>query len=262
MFKCEQCGKVLWTQYERIPDGETVCVDCFNKYLGEKQSRQIKERNQRIQQLYDSLEKKNLHNILNNFMQKYHNNIDEKLPKLIKLLDLKYKTTVDRDIFVDVLWQIKNEYDEKRELDEFEKEITGDNKKTTRSFYCSKCGCQIDEKTFFYSKEHFDKPLCLKCQGTKQQRNLFFALKERGVPCEYEATDGKKHVDIAIHDIKLYIEIDGSHHYTDSKQMFADLMRDKYSSAGGYQTKRFNNKFVEENLDKIADALADVYKKI
>ena len=91
---------------------------------------------------------------------------------------------------------------------------------------------------------------------------FFFALKKRGIPCEFEAYDGHKHVDIAIHDIKLYIEVDGLQHSLDPDQLLNDLKRDKFSNEGGYQTKRFNNEVIDKHLDRIADALKELYVKV
>lgn len=31
-------------------------------------------------------------------------------------------------------------------------------------FYCDKCGVQIEEKVWDYSVEHYERPLCYKCQ--------------------------------------------------------------------------------------------------
>jgi len=78
-------------------------------------------------------------------------------------------------------------------------------------------------------------------------------LKKRGIPYEFEAYDGHKRIDIAIHDIKLYIQVDGEQHTIDSNQFIDDLKRDKFSNEGGYQTRRFTNNIISEHIDEIAD---------
>ena len=85
-------------------------------------------------------------------------------------------------------------------------------------------------------------------------------MKQHEIPCEYEASDGHKHIDIAIHDAKLYIEIDGKHHITDFEQHLADLKRDTFSQQDGYITKRYSNKDIEENLDKITNVIVEFVK--
>lgn len=96
---------------------------------------------------------------------------------------------------------------------------------------------------------------------TKQALALAQALEKRGVKVETEHFDGHKHVDIFIPEAKLYIEIDGLQHYTDPKQIIADLMHDHYSDDGAFSTKRFSNQLIDNYLDPIADAIALIVKK-
>ena len=145
----------------------------------------------------------------------------------------------------------------------FEKELlSGKRHEDNTGYFCIVCKSKIDKDTYDYSYKYFNKALCKKHQGNKYHRDLFFALRKRGIPCEFEAYDGHKHVDIAIHDIKLYIEVDGDQHSIDSKQFLADLKRDKFSKEGGYQTRRFNNRIIDDHLKEIADNLLEAYKNI
>jgi very-short-patch-repair endonuclease len=96
---------------------------------------------------------------------------------------------------------------------------------------------------------------------SSQARTLFYALKEKGINCELEAYDGKKHVDISIPEAKLNIEIDGLHHSINPEQLSVDLQRDEYSALSGFSTKRYTNKEIEEHLEEIVDALVKVVEQ-
>jgi very-short-patch-repair endonuclease len=57
------------------------------------------------------------------------------------------------------------------------------------------------------------------------------------------------------------IEIDGIHHYTDSKQIIADMSRAHYSQKKGYDTYRVPNFAIDKDLDGVASAIAEVARK-
>jgi very-short-patch-repair endonuclease len=143
-------------------------------------------------------------------------------------------------------------------------EKTNNDAKPKNNFFCNKCGKSIEKKVYDWSNEYLEKPLCRDCQGSEQQKKLFIAMRECNIPCEYEAPDvnGKKHVDIAIHEIKLYIEVDGRHHNFSPEQFLRDIDRDKYSSINGYQTKHIPNKDIDDDLDSIVDAIAQAYNEL
>jgi len=131
-----------------------------------------------------------------------------------------------------------------------------------QKYYCQRCNKRIDEKVHRYSTIKLGKPLCMNHQGTDIQKELFCSLKDKGIECEYEYYDGHKHVDIAIHKAKLYVEVDGRHHSrTPPQQLNADLRRQEFSSKDGYSTMRYTNQELEESLDIIADALGKVAKE-
>jgi very-short-patch-repair endonuclease len=130
------------------------------------------------------------------------------------------------------------------------------------NYHCDICKSQIDKETYEFSIKIFDKALCLNHQGNKHPRDLFVALKKRDVPCEFEAYDGYKFVDIAIHDIKLYIEVGETLNTSNPKQFLEDLKQDKFSSQGGYQTRRINTESIEKYLDEIVDTLKEIYENV
>jgi very-short-patch-repair endonuclease len=86
--------------------------------------------------------------------------------------------------------------------------------------------------------------------------DLVRALRWRGVEVQTEFPDGSKHVDICVPALRLFIEVDGSQHYTNADQFEADLKRDFYSYKEGYSTKRLSNDLVDHFCEEIADAIA------
>jgi very-short-patch-repair endonuclease len=132
--------------------------------------------------------------------------------------------------------------------------------------YCSVCKRTISVGTYNYSKDKFGKALCREHQGkhddavipkaTTEARLLCDALRDRGFDVEKEKFDGFKHVDLAIAEAKIYIEVEGSHHNLNSEQALRDLKRAVYSSKDGYETISIPNSPIRERLDETADWLA------
>lgn len=110
-------------------------------------------------------------------------------------------------------------------------------------------------------------PLCRNCQqsyktkvhkkATPEARNLFLALKKRGVPAELEKFDGFKTIDIAVVEAMVNIEVDGGHHINDGKQAMCDLLRTLHSFKKGYLTLRIPNSLIRDNLEKAADHITE-----
>jgi len=98
-------------------------------------------------------------------------------------------------------------------------------------------------------------------EPTPQAKRLHEALKERGIYNELEFGDGHKRVDIHIPSARLNVEVDGEYHLTDPEHLFRDLERDSYSHLDGIATIRILNFYVDNHLDKIADAIAEVARK-
>ena len=96
---------------------------------------------------------------------------------------------------------------------------------------------------------------------TSQTRKLSEALKERGISNELEAFEGDKHVAIAIPEANLYLEIDGKEHLTDPEHLFRDIQRDACSHDEGVDRIRIPDIYVDNCLDDIADAIAEVARK-
>ena len=97
--------------------------------------------------------------------------------------------------------------------------------------------------------------------ATKEAKELYAALKKKGIKCILEYYDGKKHVDICIPEAKIYIEVEGLQHFTNPRQIIADLKRDYYSGRENIFTFRVTNQLIQTHLEEIADAIAEVIKK-
>ena len=133
---------------------------------------------------------------------------------------------------------------------------------------CIECEAKIDLRVFKYSVDNYFHPLCRGCQewfkdileystATDNSINLYFALKDRGVPAKLEKSDGFKSIDIAVPDAKVNIEVDGMHHSYDARQALRDLERTLYSFKKGYSTLRIPNVLAEYDLDRVADLITE-----
>jgi very-short-patch-repair endonuclease len=98
-------------------------------------------------------------------------------------------------------------------------------------------------------------------EPTPQAKRLHEALKKRDIHNELEFDDGYKRTDISIPWARLNLEIDGKYHLTDPEHLFRDLKRDSYSHIDGIDTIRIPNFYVDNHLDEIANAIAEVARK-
>lgn len=122
--------------------------------------------------------------------------------------------------------------------------------------YCTECGVPLSSEITDFSISNYGLPLCISHQqwitemsnySTVEAIRLYFALKQKGVPAELEKFDGFKHIDIAIPEAKVNIEVDGIQHNFDSRQALADLKRTYYSFLKGYHTIRIPNSLVRND---------------
>jgi very-short-patch-repair endonuclease len=96
--------------------------------------------------------------------------------------------------------------------------------------------------------------------STPNEINLYNALSRRSIKAELQHWDGHKHVDLAIIDPRIYIEVDEIQHFTDPHQIISDFERSHYSDVEGYHTFFVTDQILEDNekLNQVADALAKV----
>jgi len=76
-----------------------------------------------------------------------------------------------------------------------------------------------------------------------------------------ELFDGYKHIDIAIPDLKLNIEVDGLHHIYNRKQRLADKKRAGYSFSKGYDTYHVLNTLIDNDFDATAKQIITMLAK-
>lgn len=93
---------------------------------------------------------------------------------------------------------------------------------------------------------------------TKESLLLNKELNKAGILTELEHWDGHKHVDIYVPAGKLYIEIDGTQHYTNVTQISSDFRRDHYSEIEDFKTLRLPSVIVETNVKKITKAVIGI----
>jgi len=133
---------------------------------------------------------------------------------------------------------------------------------------CIECNEVIDARVFNFSIGQYRHPLCRRHQewfkdildyssATDEAIDLYFALKERGVPAKLEKSDGFKTIDIAVPHAKVNIEVDGGHHNYNPKQAMSDLRRTLHSFKRGYSTLRIPNSLAKYDLDQAADLITE-----
>ena len=93
---------------------------------------------------------------------------------------------------------------------------------------------------------------------TPEAKKLYYALKNRGVPAKLELFDGYKHIDIAIPEAMINIEVDGSQHNLNPKQALSDLKRTYHSFKKGYFTLRVPNVLIERHLEEVANLIVEI----
>jgi very-short-patch-repair endonuclease len=142
---------------------------------------------------------------------------------------------------------------------------------------CCECGEKITSGISDFAEKFYGINLCIHHQRwiddmqertTEETIRLYFALKQRNVPAQLEKFDGHKHIDIAIPEAMVNIEVDGAHHNFNVNQARSDLKRTYYSFLKGYLTLRIPNSLVyddrilEETADFIVSILVENRNKI
>jgi hypothetical protein len=132
--------------------------------------------------------------------------------------------------------------------------------------HCRNCSAAINQHVISFSTSTFGHPLCISCQqdvgnkfnySTKETINLYFSLRERGVPAELEKFDGYKTTDIAVVEARVNIEVDGAHHVNNADYALADLQRTFYSFKKGFLTLHIPDVLVKQNLNQTADYVTE-----
>ena len=135
---------------------------------------------------------------------------------------------------------------------------------------CSKELSYIDHKT---AMETFGVELCKRHQSliTKlirknktplQAVQLYYGLKEAGVPAMLEWWDGKKFVHIAISRVKLNIEIDTEYNMITHEQAVKDLDEAMQSFKNGFTTIRIPHILVKHYLKETINNVVDIVESL
>lgn len=136
-----------------------------------------------------------------------------------------------------------------------------------KHYLCLECNQLITQGVFNFSVQQLGIPLCMYHQGWISQMSeqstfeaitLYFELKQRGVPAELEKFDGFKHIDIAIPEAKINIEVDGGHHNYSYEQAMADLKRTYHSFRKGFYTVRIPNVLIHGRIQETADYIVGI----
>lgn len=98
-------------------------------------------------------------------------------------------------------------------------------------------------------------------RSTPETQKLCFALQGQGVKALIDFWDGYKHIDIAIPEAKLNIEVDGVQHNKNPKQALSDLMRTYYSFKKGYFTLRIPNSLIGEYFKDCVDLVMGIVQE-
>lgn len=129
---------------------------------------------------------------------------------------------------------------------------------------CIECNTYLDKKVWNYSLDLFGAPLCYHHQdwirGIKspgEARELYFALRRRGVPAQLEKYDGFKAIDIAIPECRVNIEVGGLQHHYNPRQALDDLQRTYFSFLKGYFTLRIPNSLIDHDVEETADYIVN-----
>ena len=141
---------------------------------------------------------------------------------------------------------------------------------------CSKCQVFVSKRELDYSIKNYGKPLCRKCQegfaglkikhelkkrkSTQEAQRIYEILLKNGFNAKLELWDGFKHIDIAIPELKVNIEVDGKQHHN-KKQALADLKRTYHSFKKGYVTLRIPNELVQEDIYETARYIMEFLKE-
>lgn len=96
---------------------------------------------------------------------------------------------------------------------------------------------------------------------TEETKKLNEVLNQNGVNTMLEYSDGHKHVDIAIPAAHIFIEVDGLHHFIDSKQIEADFKRNHYSDGDDFDTIHIPNIIIEHHCNEVAKAISTLVAK-
>ena len=149
--------------------------------------------------------------------------------------------------------------------------------------FCATCKKTITKGIFDFSMANYAMPLCMTCQNGKEKKTetrdenisallratpealrLKTGLADIGWKVIHEDKDRHKHVDLAIPEAKIVIEVDGSHHNSNSKQGISDIKRTFHDFVNrDIITLRIPNSVMNDNetIDEVVIVLDNLLKE-
>ena len=89
---------------------------------------------------------------------------------------------------------------------------------------------------------------------TKEERHLWYDFfKKLPITVNRQKVIGKYIVDFYIADADLVVELDGSQHYEDEKQIISDFERDEYLKSLGLTVLRYSNLDIQRNFESVCE---------
>ena len=104
----------------------------------------------------------------------------------------------------------------------------------------------------------------LRNHGTSAEATMWLMLKNRqvlGMKFRRQFSVGNFVIDFYCPEIKLAIELDGAPHFTFAGSMY-DEEREKYLSAQGITTLRYENKDIFKNPEGVIEDIEEIIKRI
>lgn len=139
-----------------------------------------------------------------------------------------------------------------------------------KTHHCSECNSSLDLSVYEHSIGKFKIPLCHHCQesfktrfkdASQETRELYHALKRRGVHAQLEKNTGLMTIDIATSDAIVNIEVEGLAHNYSAKHALADLKRSYHAFKRGYLTLKIPISLLKSNLEETAQYITDFLKE-
>jgi hypothetical protein len=129
---------------------------------------------------------------------------------------------------------------------------------------CCQCNSGIDRSTFNFSLKKYKFPLCEDCQiwlvgkifhTTKETLQLYFALKNKGLPVKLEKHVKYKKAEIIIQEANLHVEVDQTHQHGNLAQALQDLYSNQNEWQDSVLTLKVPEALVKFNMEQTSDLI-------
>jgi hypothetical protein len=129
---------------------------------------------------------------------------------------------------------------------------------------CVQCNSRIDLSVYNHSLKKYKFPLCEDCQiwfigkvfdTTRETIQLYFTLKNKGIPVQLEKHFKYKRVDIVIEEARMHIEVDISHQQCNTERLLLDLKSMPGDFREQFMTLRIPEILVKYNMAETSDLI-------